>query len=250
MHGAPVGHHQPVKAPVSAQYVRQKPLVLAAIFAVDLVIGAHHRRGAALFDDDLEHLQINFAHGAHVGDGISHKAIVFGIVEGEVLDAGGDAFALDALHLRRRQFAGEKRVFGKIFEVAPRRGAAFDVRARAQNDVHAVFVRLFADGAADFAGVFFVPAAGERRRRGEGGGGEAARDAVVAPFSLYSEAVRAVRHAKRRDAEAGHGVGVHKICARNQRRLFFRAQRGEQCADIHKDCSLFIVHKNYTTFSS
>ncbi|CAH0326260.1 hypothetical protein SRABI128_05229 [Microbacterium sp. Bi128] len=53
----------------------------------------------------------------HVVDG---GPLGLGLVGDEVLGAGADALALDAVHVRGRQFTGEERVLGQALEVPAR----------------------------------------------------------------------------------------------------------------------------------
>ncbi|MNE23346.1 hypothetical protein D3C80_1165970 [compost metagenome] len=43
--GEPVGHHQPIELPLTAQHIGHRVLALVHIGAVDLVVGGHHRPG-------------------------------------------------------------------------------------------------------------------------------------------------------------------------------------------------------------
>ena len=192
VHRAPIGHHEPVKAPFLAKNVGQQPFILAAIFPVYFVIGAHHRGGMALFHNYLKHFEINFADGALIGDGISHETEVFRIVEGKVLDGDPHALALYPLDFGCRHFSRKVRIFGKIFEVAPRQRVALDIRPGAQHNMDAVFMRLFSDRRAHLLGILGLPARSYRRRRGEGSCRFTRRNAVVAALYLHSEPVRPV----------------------------------------------------------
>lgn len=49
MRGAPVGHHEPVKAPFFAENIGEEPLVLRTERAIDGVVGAHEVAGFAAF---------------------------------------------------------------------------------------------------------------------------------------------------------------------------------------------------------
>ena len=221
LHGAPIGHHKPVKAPFSAQHIRQKPLVFAAICSVYPVVSAHDRRGLSLFHGYLEGLEIYLAHRPLVGDGIAHEAVIFTVVEREMFERYAHARALHPFYLGGGTLSREQRIFGIIFEISARARIALDIRAGTQDYPYPVMPRLFSDRLADLARVLLAPTASDRCRRGKRRRGIAPRHAVVGVFSLNAQSVRTVRHTQRRYPKPRHRVGIHKIRSRDQRRFFF-----------------------------
>ncbi len=82
----PVRNHQPLESPFFLQQVYQQPMMLGAIRPVELVVGAHHRPGFALFDGFLKTGQVDFAHRALADLGADREPLVFLIVQCKVLE--------------------------------------------------------------------------------------------------------------------------------------------------------------------
>ena len=81
----PVGHHQPVEAPVVPQDAREQLGALRGVGAVQLVVGGHHRPRPGLADGDLEAAQVDLAQRP-LGDlDVDGVAVPLVVVGGEVL---------------------------------------------------------------------------------------------------------------------------------------------------------------------
>ena len=222
---APVGHHEPVEAPLVAQHLGQQPVVLGRVRAVDLVVGAHDRPRPRLLDDALEAGEVDLAQRALVDVGRDAQPVGLLVVGRVVLDRRADALALQALDERRAEHAGDERVLGEVLEVAPAQGGALDVDAGAEDDVDALRARLLADRRPDPPHELRVEGRAERARGGEAGGGQAAGDAdVVALVGLLAQAVRAVGERDGADAGAGHRRGVPEVRPEAQRSLLFQRE--------------------------
>ena len=64
--GAPVRHDQPFKAPFLPEHLRQEPFILRNIYAVEAVVGAHHRPRLLLPDRSFKRGKVDFAQGAFI----------------------------------------------------------------------------------------------------------------------------------------------------------------------------------------
>ena len=110
-------------------------LVLAGIFAADLIVGAHDRGGPAGADGRLEGRQVDLAQGPRgcldIDGGCQQRraeAAVFLVVQRVVLDVGHDPPALDAPDLGSDEARAQERVLAeRLGRPAP---------ARIANDVH------------------------------------------------------------------------------------------------------------------
>ena len=155
---APVGHHKPVKAPLAAQNLIQKPCILTAIRAVDFVISTHHRFGMCILDDHFKGLQIYLANSTHIGNAIAHKAIVFAVVECKVFNRYPNALTLNTARLGSPHFSRKVRVLRKILKASAAQRISFDIDRRAEHNVHAVVLCFLADSLSHSICVFGVPA--------------------------------------------------------------------------------------------
>ena len=90
MRAEPVGHDEPVEAPFAAQDPVDQVGLLAAVDAVDLVVGGHDGPDAGLPHGGFEGDEVDLAQGA-LGDlRTDGHPLVFLIVAREVLDAASD----------------------------------------------------------------------------------------------------------------------------------------------------------------
>ena len=213
---APVGHHEPVEAPLVAQHLGEQPVVLRRVGAVDLVVGAHHRPRPRLLDDALEAGQVDLAQRALVDVGRDAQPVGLLVVGRVVLDRRADALALQALDERRAEHAGDERVLGEVLEVAPAQRERLMLMpgprttstpcARASSPT-ASPTRRTSSGSKDEP---------ERARGREAGGGHAAGDAdVVALVGLLAQAVRAVGE---RDRAGCRARGTGAVCQKSEPR--------------------------------
>ena len=60
VHGTPVRDHRAAEAPFSAENICEQPLVVRAVYPVQLRVGAHDRGGLSLLDGDLKGRQVQF----------------------------------------------------------------------------------------------------------------------------------------------------------------------------------------------
>jgi hypothetical protein len=68
--------------------------VVAGVGAVELVVGAHHRVRPTLLDGCFEGSQIDFPEGPVVHPAVPVHTLIFLVVGGKMLYAGGDSGAL------------------------------------------------------------------------------------------------------------------------------------------------------------
>ena len=194
---APVGYDEAAEAPLAAEYVREQAAVVAAIDAVEPVVRAHDRAGAAALHGALEGGEVYLAERALVHDAVGAEARELLRIRGEVLGAGRGALGLHAAYECGGELAGEERVLAVVLEVPPAEGAALYVDAGAQYAADAAAERLAGYGAADFGGQGRIPGARDGDLAGEAGGRARGRDAehaeAAAPVALIPQAVRARR---------------------------------------------------------
>ena len=197
VHGAPVGDHHAVKAPLVAEYVRQQAAAVAAIFAVHLVVRAHDRAGTALADGDLERRQVNLPQCALVYDAVGDEPLALLRICRIVLQAGADARALHPAYERGGKLSGQVRVFAVVFKVTSAQRAALYIDAGAEHHPHAVAQSFLAYRAAYVLQQSVVPRAGQRHRGRKARGRSGRMDAEhvkAAAVLLPAQPVWAVAH--------------------------------------------------------
>ena len=132
---------EPGKAPFAAQNVGQQHFVLPAIFAVDLIVRAHHAAHAAI-DQGFEVRQINFVQGPLINLYINREAAVFERIERKMLGRGANIVRLDALRQRRPHRAQVMLVLAIGFLRAAPAGVAQQIDAHRARQVAALRPRL------------------------------------------------------------------------------------------------------------
>ena len=197
-----VGQNEAVEAPLFAQDAGDEVVIAARPGGPDAVEGRHDggsrgddgRLGGVagdgafgVFDGlvvlDLDgvvgqahfkRLEIDLADGLFVcpGDEAQMVAVLFLIVEGEVLEEGVHALLRRPLDGLFAHGAGEEAVFGIILEVAAGKRGAVDVDGGAVPTDDAGIQAVFADAPAHFEGVVHFPGAGEQVLGGPGHGHE------------------------------------------------------------------------------
>ena len=133
---SPVGDDQAVEPPFTAQHVAQQPRVVAAPGPVDAVVRGHHGRRPAAFDHDLEAAQVVLAQRALVDQRIDDHARALLVVGREVLRAGPDPLALDAIDDGGSEVSRQHWILREVLEVAPAARVALHVQPRAQQHRH------------------------------------------------------------------------------------------------------------------
>ena len=156
-YGAPVGHHNTVKAPLVAQHIGKQPFVLRAKDAVDLVVGTHQGGRLCPFDDILKRLQIQPAHGVFRSDRVAEKAVILAVVHRKMLHANTDALTLHTLGLRRRHHTGEQRILAEILKVPSAKGIALDIHTGSEQGMNTVVTRFLSDRLAHSARDVRIP---------------------------------------------------------------------------------------------
>jgi len=182
-----VGGHEPVPAPVALEG-GQDARVLAGVDAVEAVVGAHHRPGAAALDHRLEGLVVELPQRplphhrvdgrAAAAAGRRAGALGLGVVADEVLDHRDHVPSLDGADLGDGQPAGEARVLPHRLGQAAAEGHPGDVDRRAEQDIGAGVARLLGNRGAVGGGQALVEGRGEGQRGRERGHVVGATDAV------------------------------------------------------------------------
>lgn len=166
--------------------------------------------------------------GALIYLGVAAHAQCLLAVGGKVLHTGGHALALEPVHIGGGQLPRQIGVFAEILEIAPAQRAALDIEPRAQQHTHVFCLALLPQGFAQGADQGPVKGGGEGRCRGETGGIDALVDAQVVPLApLLAQAVRAVAHHHRGDAQPLYPLGVPEIPSGTEPRLLLQCQLPE-----------------------
>ena len=200
---APVAHHDPLESPFLLEDVVEHPAVVAEVLVAVEVVGPHDAPGVALGDGCLEGRQVDFVEGSVVDYNVGRVAVHLVVVEREMLDAGGDAAALQALDVGHHHTRGQTGVLAHVFEVTAVERRAVDVDAGAENHVLASVAGLLAERAAVEPGHVGIPC---RRQAGECREGDArvVRLSGLLPFVLHGHARERVLDAL---VERPRGVG-------------------------------------------
>ncbi len=99
MRAEPVGHDEPVEAPLSPQHAADQVRLLTAVDAVDLVVGGHHGPDAGLLYRVLEGDEVDLPERPLIDLGADRHPLMLLVVAGEVLDTAGDTSGLHPLHV-------------------------------------------------------------------------------------------------------------------------------------------------------
>ena len=128
--------HQQHQAKPSCEYERQRHsffIVSCRELAVDLIIAAHNSHGLCGFNRHLEALQVNLTHRALRNVIIHVTAVVFLIVDGEMLDGYTDArHGLHTLYNSGSSQACQCGILGIILKVAAAQRIAVNIHAGSQ----------------------------------------------------------------------------------------------------------------------
>lgn len=126
-----IGDDHALEAPFVPQDLSQQPIIAACPARTDAVEGAHHCCGMPFLDRDFKRAQVQFAHCLfrHPSARTVGGTMRFLFVERKVLHEAVNALAGASADFRRRHFAVEQSVFGKILEIATAEGASVDIDA-------------------------------------------------------------------------------------------------------------------------
>ncbi len=162
MDRAPVGHDEIRIAPVGLQHLIEKPVVFARIAAVHLIVGAHDAAWPPALDGDFEGQQIRLAHRGWIDTRVEDDPVGFLRIERKMLDRRDDApAALHACNHAPSHDAGEQRVFGEIFKIAPATRVTNEICGAAKKHIEALGSRFGADGFALKPRHIWAPGRGE-----------------------------------------------------------------------------------------
>ena len=241
-HRAPVRHDEALKAPVFSEHVRQQPFVFGAVYAVDLVVGAHNGLGLGFFDRCFKGWQIDFPQRSlgHLR-GYAHPGSLL-VIGRVVLDGSADVMALHAVDIGCRHFACQIRVFAHVLEVSAAQRAPLDADRRPQ--YHGKILRLAFLSNHIAHTVNQIPVKGGGRGAG---GREADRldgivdSQVIGAFFLLAKPMRAVRHHVRTDSQAFHSLRMPEIRAAQQGSLFLQRHFRNQFFNVshHRNLRFF-----------
>ena len=220
----PVGHENALKTPFTLEQFDVEKVILRGVNPVHLVVGIHHRVHVSLGDGGLKGRQIDLAHGALVDVDARVVAIELLIVEGEVLHCSGNALRLHAFNKWDHEGSVQKRIFGKVFKIAPAKRRARDVYAGTEKEVDAAGAGVASQAFADLPGELGIPAGGKRnaacigRRRSPG-----------------AHAKRSIGHFEAWQADDGHGASEHAVDAAEELDLLVERELGDHRLSLSFD---------------
>ena len=226
--GAPIGHDQPLEAPLGAQDVGEQPRVLRAVHAVEPVVGRHDRRRLAASHGGLERAQIQLAQRRRVDDRIDHHAVGLLVVDRKVLQRGAHPLALHAVDPGDRQLAGEQRILGEVLEVAAGGRVALQVDRRAEHHSDAFCHRLASDRPPHLRHQLRVPGGGQGAAGRETGGRFAGLQVGQRGAVHLAQPVGTVGHHHRIETQIGRRFGVPVVGAGHHRHQHLVAQRSQR----------------------
>ena len=96
---SPVADDRALKLPGPKQDILQKIGVIGTERPIHTVIGGHHRPRLSLLDRDFKRTQVELPHRPLVDFRAIGETVMFLVVQGEVLQAGPDAFLLHAFDI-------------------------------------------------------------------------------------------------------------------------------------------------------
>ena len=161
--GEPVGHDQPVPAPLALDHLVDHVVLLGRRDAVHVVVRRHDRPGLRIGDGDLEREQVELPQRRLVDDAVDRVAVGLGLVGDQVLEAGADAERLQPAHVGGGQLAGEQRVLAEGLEEPAAERRAVQVDRRAEHHVDLLGERLLGEDAPHLAHRVVAPGRGEQR---------------------------------------------------------------------------------------
>ncbi len=201
---APVGDDPALEVEVFLENLVEEIVILAGVFAVDEVVGAHDGGRVGDADGDLKGEKIGFAHCLVVEQHVDLGAAGLLVVEGVVLDIAHDVLGEDALFKRSAHGSGEDGVFACVLEVAAVAGLAGNVDAAADGHVEAEGAEFAAnDGTVEEGGVG-VPTGGSAESGGKKRG-------IAALIGGHADTYGGVSEVDVGDAEARDAF--HEACA-------------------------------------
>ena len=93
-------------------------------------------------DSDFKTAQVDFPQSAFRHNRLHKVAAMLLVVGGKVLDGSGHAPAVQPAQLGAGHPSGQKRILGKILEIAPVQRVTMDVDTRAQQRVNMIFAQF------------------------------------------------------------------------------------------------------------
>ncbi len=231
----PVRHDDAVELPLVPQDPPDEVGLLAAVDAVDLVVGRHHGPHARLPHGCLERREVDLAQGS-LGDlGADRHPLVLLVVAGVVLDAAPDTTPLHALHVGDGEAGRQQRVLGERLEGAAGQGSAHDAHRRSEQHVDSLGPRLGGQDLAQARHQRRVPGRPDRRAARQGQG--AATDEAVAPHAR-----RPVGDLERRETHSLDGREVPQAGAGREGALLVEGHRLHEAIDLQVEGDLVAHH--------
>ena len=134
--------------------------------AIEQVVGRHDSPGLFPFYDQFKRSEIDLPERSLADSGITVSPVCLLIVHAEMLYAGSDLLALDAVHHRSGAKSRKERILGIILEVSSAQRASVDIDRRSKPYAAVIFLHLFRSSSTDLLKQILVPGAGKQRRTG------------------------------------------------------------------------------------
>ena len=165
---APVRDDDAIEAPLPFEQVFEQVLVVTVVLVAIKIIGTHQSPGAALGDSSVEGGQVDLMEGAVADLDVDLMAVLFVVVEGEMLDTGCHTVALQPADIGDDHRGDQVRIFAHVFEVAAAERCAQNVHAGSEDHVLAPIAGFLAKAAAVVPRQRGVPGGSQTGQRREG----------------------------------------------------------------------------------
>ena len=153
----PVGHDEPVEAPLVSQDVGEEPSVLRSVLAGQFVVRTHDAPGVCLGHGAFERAQVQLAQRSLVDVDVDRHALDLGVVGHEVLDRHGHVVRLDATDVGARERTGQFRILAVALEGPSTDRCAVQIDGWSEHDVGALAHCFGADQRSDLTNEIRVP---------------------------------------------------------------------------------------------
>mmetsp|Transcript_5752 Transcript_5752/g.14614 ORF Transcript_5752/g.14614 Transcript_5752/m.14614 type:complete len:321 (+) Transcript_5752:1261-2223(+) len=106
VHGAPIADHEALETEVLAQQLPQQLAILASVFAIDLIVGAHHCASACI-NGRLEGQHVDLVLCTVADVDVQFLAVLLLVVVQPMLHRGDEATTLDLSHVGGTELAAQ-----------------------------------------------------------------------------------------------------------------------------------------------
>ena len=154
----PVSDNRAFEAPLVTENVFQQMLVFVGVNTVYLVVAAHNRFRATLFDGNLKTGEVDLTESSLIYHCVHCHTAKLLAVYSEMFCAGCCSCALHTADKSSCHFSGKIGIFGKILEVTSTERISLNVQSRSKKNVYVFFHGFFTKGNAYPLLQLFIPA--------------------------------------------------------------------------------------------